>query len=96
MIYGQETEILVVDDKTGDPIPFAHVCFFGLEDQSEIYRVTNDNSFVNANLSGLQKEVVSFVGYQALIDTIKAGISYSYRLRLERCCRGCDLRAVYL
>ena len=79
-IYGQNTHVRVVDAKTGDPIPFAHVCFFGLNDQSEIYRVTNDNGFVNAELKGQIKLAISYVGYQALIDTINAGSTHTISL----------------
>src|SRR5210317_1678310 len=79
-VCGQDTKIRVVDSKTGDAIPFAHVCFYGLDDQSEIYRVTNDKGFVNAELHGLNKVAISFVGYQALIDTVKAGSSKTISL----------------
>ncbi|MFC2106766.1 TonB-dependent receptor plug domain-containing protein [Bacteroidota bacterium] len=69
-----------MDSKTGDVIPFAHVCFFGLDDQSEKYRVTNDEGFVNAELKGQIKVAISFVGYQALIDTIEGGSTHTLEL----------------
>jgi len=80
MIFGQEHTIRVVDFKSNETIPYAHVCFEELESDSKYYMVTTKDGV--ANIPGNRELIVavSFVGYKAYIDTIKPGKDYTIEL----------------
>jgi len=78
--FAQEHTIKVVDFKSNETIPFAHVCFEELDSDSKYYMVTTKDGI--ANIPGNRELIVavSFVGYKAQIDTIKPGRDYTFKL----------------
>ena len=77
---GQNNTITVVDFKSEETIPFAHVCFEELNNDSKYYLITNADGV--ANIPGNRKLVVavSFVGYKVQVDTILPGKDYIVKL----------------
>ena len=45
--YGQVAVIRVQDAKTGDPVPYAHVCFESVNGGDQLHGLTNDDGEVN-------------------------------------------------
>jgi len=74
-VSGQQAMIKVIDSKTGEPVPYAHVCFESVNDHKQLHELTNDNG--EAENVATEKSIVaiSFVGYETLIDTINPGES---------------------
>ncbi|HAF29023.1 MAG TPA: hypothetical protein DCG75_08240 [Bacteroidales bacterium] len=80
LVKGQENRIMVVDFKSNETIPFAHVCFEELNNDSKYYFVTDKNGI--ATIPGNRELIVavSFVGYNSQIDTLKPGKDYTIKL----------------
>ena len=79
-LHGQQGVVRVLDAKTGDPVPFAHVCFFPL-DGSEQKNSLTDGEGMAKNVAGVRSEVaVSYVGYVTQRDTLDPGQSISLYL----------------
>jgi len=69
-IHGQQAIIKVLDQKTGEAVPYAHVCFESVEGSEQKHGLTDDNGEV-INLAQEKSVVaISFVGYETLYDTI--------------------------
>ena len=69
---GQRSRIIVLDSKSRDIIPFAHVCFQEIKDDKTHYEITDEEGFVINPSIGRSVIVISYMGYQTLIDTIEA------------------------
>jgi outer membrane receptor for ferrienterochelin and colicins len=76
----QDHTITVVDFKSNETIPFAHVCFEEVDSDSKYYLVTNKDGV--ANIPGNREMIVavSYVGYKAQIDTIQPGKNHIIKL----------------
>lgn len=72
--WGQTNTIKVVDYKSNESIPFAHVCFEELQGEQKYYFITDKDGRVEIPAAKEYILAVSFVGYKVQIDTIK-GIS---------------------
>lgn len=79
-VKGQENTIKVIDYKSNETIPFAHVCFEEINNDSKYYFVTDKDGI--ANIPGNRELIVaiSFVGYKVQIDTLKPGRDYTIKL----------------
>ncbi|MFC2151599.1 TonB-dependent receptor domain-containing protein [Bacteroidota bacterium] len=77
---GQNNTITVVDYKSNETIPFAHICFEELITEAKYYLVTNKDGIVNIPGNKDLIVAVSFVGYKPLIDTIKPSRNYIFEL----------------
>lgn len=77
---GQVHTIKVVDFKSNETIPFAHVCFEEVNSAQKSYLVTTKDGI--ANIPGNREFIVavSFVGYKSYIDTIQPGNNYTFKL----------------
>lgn len=73
--YGQQAVIKVLDAKTGEPVPYAHVCFESLVDGQQKHGLTNDDGQVTNLANDRALVAISFVGYETLFDTIVPGES---------------------
>jgi len=74
-MYGQHASIMVVDAKTKEPVPYASVCFQSLKSSALKYSVTGMDGKASNEFKETVKVTVTFVGYETLIDTVKAGVS---------------------
>lgn len=73
--YGQVAVIRVQDAKTGDPVPYAHVCFESVNGGDQLHGLTNDDGEVNNMAKEKSVVAITFIGYETLIDTIMPGES---------------------
>jgi outer membrane receptor for ferrienterochelin and colicins len=79
--FGQQAVVRVQDGKTGQPVPYAHVCFQPLDGGKEVHAITEENGTVK-NLAGSRALVaISYVGYETLFDTINPGETATVSLR---------------
>jgi len=79
--YGQKAFIKVIDQKSHEPVAFAHVCFEGLTSGSAKYCLTTIDGIVVNEVSEISKIAISYVGFSTYIDTIKPGQSMDIQLR---------------
>ncbi len=79
--YGQKAFIKVIDQKTNEPVPFAHVCFEGLKSGAPKYSLTSLNGTVPNAMEEVSRIAVSYMGYITYNDTINPGQSIEIQLR---------------
>jgi outer membrane receptor for ferrienterochelin and colicins len=74
-LWGQSSSrIVVLDQKTGTPVPYAHVCFESLIDSDKKQHcITNEDGAVENCIEGVTVVAISSVGYETLYDTLQAG-----------------------
>jgi len=77
----QQATIRVIDQKTNEPVPFAHVCFEGLKTGKPKYFMTSLEGSVPNEITEVSKIVVSYVGYANYLDTIQPGESLELYLK---------------
>ncbi|MEI7662243.1 MAG: TonB-dependent receptor [Bacteroidota bacterium] len=78
--YGQKAFIKVLDQKSHEPVAFAHVCFEGLKSGSPKYSLTNMEGTVANDIKEISRIAVSYMGYATFNDTITPGQSKTIRL----------------
>lgn len=79
-LKGQSGKIIVLDSKSKESIPFAHVCFEEIGTNNKLYNLTDKDGLV-LNICQLKSIVaISFMGYQTFIDTIKPNKDYTLEL----------------
>jgi len=76
----QHALIQVFDKETKAPIPYANLCFEGLENGVKTYKITSLKGLTENNINEESILVISFLAYQTLVDTIKAGQGKNYEL----------------
>lgn len=79
-IFGQQAAIIVIDAKTKEPIPYAHVCFEGIKSGVQKHFVTDLDGKVSNEIKETSKVAISYVGYETLSDTIRPGVSETLKL----------------
>ncbi len=79
--FGQQAVIKVLDQKTNDPVPYAHVCFESLTSGEQRHSMTNDDGEVANDCPGRAIIAITFVGYETLFDTINSGESITVQLK---------------
>ena len=72
-VSGQQAMINVVDSKTGEPVPYAHVCFESVNSGEQIHKLTDDDGKAINPVAEKSIVAISFVGYETLIDTVLPG-----------------------
>ncbi len=80
-VSGQQATIKVLDHKTKEPVPYAHVCFQSIASGVQKHNMTNDSGTVPNEISEKSILAVTFVGYETLYDTLKAGESKTLFLK---------------
>jgi len=78
--YGQKAFIRVYDQKSHEPVAFAHVCFQGLKSGSPKYSLTSLEGSVPNDITETSRIAISYVGYSTYNDTLKPGQSVDVRL----------------
>lgn len=78
---GQQVFITVLDQKSTEPVAFAHVCFEGLKSGNPRYCTTSMEGKAVNDIVEESKLVISFVGYKTYYDTIKPSQSVEIHLQ---------------
>ena len=79
----QNAIISVRDDDSKQAISYANLCFQGLVSDSKSYSITSLTGEVENTLDEKSLLIISFIGYESLIDTIWPGESKSYQLKAD-------------
>jgi outer membrane receptor for ferrienterochelin and colicins len=79
--FGQQAVVRVQDGKTGQPVPYAHVCFQPVGGGQQVHAITQENG--TAQNLAVSKSVVSisYVGFETLYDTVNPGESVMLSLK---------------
>jgi outer membrane receptor for ferrienterochelin and colicins len=80
-LLGQQATIKVVDQKTSEPIVYAHVCFESLKTGEQSHEVSDESGNVNNPCQERCIVAISYVGYETLLDTVIAGESKNLALK---------------
>jgi len=68
-----QTSIKLMDSKTGEPVPYAHVCFESMDKEVIQNRIADANGDVTFAENRAFQIAVTSMGYVTLIDTLQAG-----------------------
>jgi outer membrane receptor for ferrienterochelin and colicins len=79
--HGQQAFITVKDQKSGEPVPFAHVCFETLGRGEKKYNITSIDGKCPNNAAGRTQIAISCMGYTTYMDTIRPGQSLEVSLK---------------
>lgn len=74
-IFGQQATVTIIDAKTKEPVPYAHVCFEGIYSPVLKHFVTDIDGKVPNDVKETSKVAISYVGYETLADTVQPGIA---------------------
>jgi outer membrane receptor for ferrienterochelin and colicins len=80
-VFGQQHLIQVIDSKTGEAIPYAHVCFESLDSDKEIHAITSMEGTVPNTIEGRAVVAISYVGYETLYDTVSGSETRTFFLK---------------
>ncbi len=76
--FADDPEISVFDKETQKPVPYANVCFEGLETSARHYEITSMEGIADNPVREKSVIAISFVGYKTIMDTIKPDESKMY------------------
>jgi outer membrane receptor for ferrienterochelin and colicins len=79
-LKGQDAKIVVIDSKSKETIPFAHVCFEEIGINQKLYHITDKDGTVLNPCKTKAIVAISYVGYKTFIDTIQPYKSYELAL----------------
>lgn len=79
-IFGQQAAVRVIDAKTKEPVPYAHVTFKALTSDKQVHFVTDHNGQVPNQLKETSTVSITYIGYETLTETVKPGISATLSL----------------
>ena len=69
----QSVKLKLLDSETKQPVPYANICFEGLNKHNKLYTTSAlDGSFTN-NCKETAIIAISFIGYKTIIDTLEFG-----------------------
>lgn len=80
-IFGQQAAITIIDAKTREVVPYAHVSFVGIKTAALKHFVTDMNGKVPNELKEPSKISITYVGYETFSDTVFPGISSTVSLK---------------
>jgi len=80
IVFGQQATVIVIDAKTREAVPYAHVCFESLDSTELKHFVTDMDGKVPNEVKVISKVAISYVGYETLLDTIRPGVSTTLKL----------------
>ncbi len=80
-VFSQSGTLTVIDAKTSEPIPYANICFEGLLKKTQKFAMTDVSGKVTNPISEKSVVVISFVGYQTILDTLITNQSKKYQLK---------------
>lgn len=76
----QQQSIRILDKKTGEGVPFAHVCLEEIGGEGKSYQLTDENGIVTYACTKPAVLAVSYMGYETLIDTLPSDGNYEFEL----------------
>ena len=79
--FGQQDFISVLDEKSREPVAYAHVCFEGLKNGLPKYCTTSIEGKAVNDVKEESKLAISFIGYETFRDTIRPGESPTILLK---------------
>lgn len=79
-VEAQNSAITVLDKETGKVIPYANICFEGIENGIKSYSITSLDGIADNNSKEKSVVIISFVGYTPLVDTISPNENKEYLL----------------
>jgi outer membrane receptor for ferrienterochelin and colicins len=80
-VSGQQAVVRVQDGKTGQAVPYAHVCFQPLNGGNQKHAITGDKGTAPNMADSRSVLAISFIGYETLYDTIDPGQSVTLSLK---------------
>ena len=80
--YSQKI-VTVIDSEEQTPVPYANVCFEGLQSHDKFHDVTSKEGNVKNMVPERSVITISFVGYKTIIDTIRPNESKIYQLEQD-------------
>jgi outer membrane receptor for ferrienterochelin and colicins len=80
---GNSAKLLVLDQNTQQPIPFANVCYEQLLDGTKYYRTTTQEGIAENPVLQPALVAISFVGYKTIKDTVQKGKSKTYQMEQD-------------
>jgi len=79
--FSQQVKVIILDGKTGKPVPFAHVCFESIDGSEEVHSISDESGSISNKSEKQSIIAISSVGYETLFDTVFPGKSYSLSLK---------------
>lgn len=79
--HGQQVFIAVTDQKSGEPVAFAHVCFEALGGTEKKYCLTSIDGKAPNEVKSPSQVAISYMGYETWIDTINPGEAVTVKLK---------------
>jgi outer membrane receptor for ferrienterochelin and colicins len=76
----QQSHLKIVDAKSGETIPAAHVCTENTDKSKQQFYITNPDGTVLINSDEKVLVAISFIGYISVLDTIYPGKNYTFKL----------------
>jgi len=80
-VSGQQAEVRVLDGKTGQPVPFSHVCFQPVNGGVQVHAITGENGTAPNLAKSRAVVAISYVGFETLYDTVNPGESVTLSLK---------------
>ncbi len=79
--FPQETAMIKLIDKvTGEPLPFAHLCFENKSVNRETFQISDISGTASEVINGKTVLAISMLGYKTFLDTLYNGGSFTYKL----------------
>lgn len=79
-VNGQSSNIKILDAKSKESIPFAHVCFEEINGLKKEYSVTDKDGLVKNTFTKPFVIAISYVGYKSYLDTLQPNRNYEIAL----------------
>ena len=79
--FGQQAVVRVQDGKTGQPVPFAHVCFQPIDGGQQAHAITQEDGTAQNLIVFRSVVAISYIGYETLYDTISPGENVTLSLK---------------
>jgi outer membrane receptor for ferrienterochelin and colicins len=76
----QQAAILVIDAKTNESIPYAHICLEGIKSKKQVHYLTDLKGKAPNELKERSKLAVSYIGYETITDTLDPGTNLTLKL----------------
>ncbi len=80
IVHGQQAKLKIIDQKTHEPVQYAHVCFESLKNGQQAHELTDEKGEVPNICTERSVAAITFVGYKTLFDTVSPGQSATLKL----------------
>ncbi|MCX6271183.1 MAG: TonB-dependent receptor [Bacteroidetes bacterium] len=79
--FGQQAYVKVIDQKSREPVGYAHVCFEGINSKIQKYYKTDMDGKAPNDIREKCRLAVSFIGFETYQDTIRPGQTKTVELK---------------